>query len=148
MNRLYRNGVQGRFTDFGSAYHMSFQATAEMLTGYFKNDYEGQEILDKYTRTLTRQEYTMQIASSMDGVWDNCYQAINVANTAIKYIPGISMDEEVRTRLLSEAKFFRGWNYYYLVKTFGDVPFYTEPSMNWRKIWNCLVQIRQLSMLK
>ena len=127
VNRLYRNGVMGRYTDFGSAYHISFAGTNDILTGYFINAYEGQEILDQYSRKLERQKNTMQLASSMDGVWDNCYQAINVANGAIKYIPTIPMDEATATRLTAEAKFFRGWNYYYLVKTFGAVPFYTEP---------------------
>lgn len=127
VNRLYRNGAMNCYTDFGSAYVASFASIAEDLTGYFTNSYEGQEIICRYSRELTRQQYTMQLASKMDGVWDKCYQGINVANGAIKYIPNIPMEEAVATRLMAEAKFFRAFNYFYLVKTFGAVPFYTEP---------------------
>ena len=37
------------------------------------------------------------------------------------------MSETVAQKYIAEAKFFRAYNYFYLVKTFGDVPFYTEP---------------------
>lgn len=128
VNYLYRTGAMNCYTNFGSAYCASFQAAQESLTGYFVNkDYEGQEYIYKYSRELTRQEFTMQLASSMDNIWDNCFRGVNVANGAIKYIPTISMDKSVADRLMGEAKFFRAFNYYQLVKVFGDVPFYTEP---------------------
>lgn len=127
VNYLYRTGAMGRIASFGSAYVSSFAAVCENLTGYFTNSYEGQEIICRYSRLLTRQENTMQIASSMDAVWDNCFRGVNVANGAIKYIPGIPMDESTANRLIAEAKFFRAFNYFYLVKTFGAVPFYLEP---------------------
>ena len=127
VNYLYRTGAMNSYTNFGSAYIASFQAVQENLTGYFTNSYEGQEIICRFSRTLTRQENTMQIASSLDNVWDNCYRGVNVANGAIKYIPTISMEQNVADRLMGESKFFRAFNYYQLVKVFGDVPFYTEP---------------------
>ena len=37
------------------------------------------------------------------------------------------MDDAKRTQLLAEAKFFRAFNYFYLVKNFGAVPLTTEP---------------------
>lgn len=127
VNRLYRYGVVNCITDFGSAYVSSFASIGEDLTGYFTNSYEGQEIVCRYSRELTRQQNTMQLASKMDYVWDRCFNGVNVANGAIKYIPGIPMDESTSRRLVAEAKFFRAFNYFYLVKTFGPVPFYTEP---------------------
>lgn len=127
VNRLYRKGVAENYADFGSAYVASFAAITENLTGYITNGYEGQEIVCKYSRELTRQQYTMQLASKMDDVWDRCYSAINTANGTIKHIGDVPMDEATSTRLLAEAKFFRAFNYFYLVKTFGPVPFYTEP---------------------
>ena len=127
VNYLYRTGATNSYVDFGSAYTGPFAAIQEELTGYFSNSYEGQEIVCRYSRNLERQENTMQLASKMDGVWDNCYRNINVANGAIKYIPSIDMAEETANRLVAEAKFFRAFSYFYLVKTFGAVPFYTEP---------------------
>lgn len=127
VNYLYRTGAMNSIVDFGSAYTGPFVSIQEELTGYFSNSYEGQEIVCKYSRELTRQENTMQLASKMDGVWDNCYRSINVANGVIKYVPSIQMDAETSKRLMAEAKFFRAFSYFMLVKTFGAVPFYTEP---------------------
>lgn len=127
VNRLYRDGAIYAHTNFGSAYVASFQASQESLTGYFVNPYEGQEIICKYSRELSRQQNTMQIASTIDDLWERCYRAINITNLAIKYIPTISMEESVANTLMGEAKFFRAFNYFFLVKTFGAVPFYTEP---------------------
>lgn len=128
VNNLYRTGAMNCYTDFGSAYVNTFASLPEELTGYFSNSYENQEIQCKYSRLLTRQDHTIEMASKMDGIWDNCYKGINRANSAIKYIPNIKIDEEGEgERLLAEAKFFRAFNYFYLVKTFGAVPFYTEP---------------------
>ncbi len=127
VNYLYRTGAIRQIASAPSAYVGSFASITGFLTGYFSNSYEGQEIVCKYSRELNRQQYTMQISGTMDGVWDACYKAINVANAAIKNIPEIKMDENVANKYVAEAKFFRAFNYYYLVKTFGDVPFYTEP---------------------
>ncbi len=127
VNYLYRTGAINSFVDFGSAYTGPFMSIQEELTGYFSNSYEGQEIVCKYTRELSRQENTMQLASKMDGVWDNCYRGINVANGVIAHIGSVPMDEATANTLTAEAKFFRAFDYFLLVKTFGAVPFYTEP---------------------
>lgn len=127
VNYLYRNGAVRQISSAGSAYVGNFATITGLLTGYFTNNYEGQEVICRYSRELTRQQYTMQIAGSMDGVWDACYKSINVANAAIKNIPDIKMESSVSSRLVGEARFFRAFNYFYLVKTFGAVPFYTEP---------------------
>lgn len=127
VNYLYRNGAVRQISSAPSAYIGSFASVAGMLTGYFQNSYEGQEFVCKYARELSRQKYTMQISGTLDGVWDACYKAVNVANSALKYIPTIQMDASVAEGYMAEAKFFRASNYFYLVKTFGAVPFYTEP---------------------
>jgi hypothetical protein len=127
VNYLYRTGVPARISSTG-AYAGSIVQIQGALTGYFTNTYEGQELSYKYGREMTRQENTMTVGVTMGGEWDAAYKAINVANTAIKYIPEINMDAAKATTLVAEAKFFRAWNYFFLVKLFGDVPFYTEPS--------------------
>lgn len=127
VNYLYRTGAPSVTTGAGSAYVGPFASITGQLTGYFTNSYEGQELTCKYSRELTRQQNTMTVSGTMDGVWDGCYRAINVANGAIKHIPEISMDGSVAARLVGEAKFFRAFNYFTLVKTFGAVPMPTEP---------------------
>ena len=127
VNYLYRTGAPSVTTGAGSAYVGPFASITGQLTGYFTNSYEGQELTCKYSRELTRQQNTMTVSGTMDGVWDGCYKAINVANGAIKHIPEIAMDGSVAARLVGEAKFFRAFNYFTLVKTFGAVPMPTEP---------------------
>lgn len=83
VNYLYRTGAIRQIASAPSAYVGSFASITGLLTGYFLNSYEGQEIVCKYSRELNRQQYTMQISGTMDGIWDACYKAINVSNAAI-----------------------------------------------------------------
>ena len=127
VNYLYRTGVPARLTSTG-AYAGSIAQIQGALTGYFTNTYEGQELTYKYGREMTRQQNTMTVGVALGGEWDAAYRAINVANSAIKHIPAINnINPEVAASLVAEAKFFRAWNYFFLVKLYGDVPFYTEP---------------------
>ncbi|PKP48078.1 MAG: RagB/SusD family nutrient uptake outer membrane protein [Bacteroidetes bacterium HGW-Bacteroidetes-11] len=54
--------------------------------------------------------------------WSGRYTGINLANQSITNIPGISMNESLKTRLIGEAKFLRALFYFDLVRAFGDVP--------------------------
>lgn len=64
------------------------------------------------------------VASS---VWTGCYAVIHRANVVIEKAPDVlSIDDSKRTRLVSEAKFLRGWAYFELVSLWGGVPLYTE----------------------
>jgi len=131
VNYLYRNGATQRYSVAGSAYVGPTASVNTMLTGYFTNSYEGQERVCLFARELTRQSNTSLISNTMNTVWDGCYRVINVSNGAIKYIPGIqdvNFSEASKNKLIGEAKFFRAFNYFYLVKTFGAVPLYTEPN--------------------
>lgn len=127
VNYLYRNGAVMRIAQAPSAYIGPNASISGMLTGYFTNSYEGQEVVCKYARELTRQQNTSTVSSMIDGVWDECYKSINIANGAIKHIPDIAMSESTSARLIAEAKFFRAFNYFYLVKMLGAVPMPTEP---------------------
>jgi tetratricopeptide (TPR) repeat protein len=55
-------------------------------------------------------------------MWQRNYSGIARANTAILNIPNINMDENLRNRLVGEAKFLRALFYFNLVRFFGDVP--------------------------
>lgn len=63
------------------------------------------------------------------GCWSTHYQAIADLNPAIKAmaegrLTGVS--EEVKNRLMAEAKFLRAWNYFTLVRLYGDIPLIDE----------------------
>jgi len=127
VTSLYRRGAPIRYSSAGSSYLGPTASISPMLTGYFKNSYEGQELVCLYSRLLTRQQNTRTVSNTMNGVWNGAYQAINIANGAIKHIPNIAMADGERQRLIAEARFFRAFNYFYLVKTFGAIPMSTEP---------------------
>ncbi len=60
-------------------------------------------------------------------LWQRCYEGILYANTALKYIPGIEMDNATKNNLLGQAHFLRGLYYLLLVNNFGRVPLILEP---------------------
>ncbi|HAC22737.1 MAG TPA: RagB/SusD family nutrient uptake outer membrane protein [Porphyromonadaceae bacterium] len=125
VNSLYRTGVP-EFYNAGSAYMGPTIMLDGYLSGFFDNEYKGQEVVILYCQNLNLT--SKNSAGVMDGVWDPCYRAISRANFAIKNIartPGLSDTE--KNQLLATARFFRAMNYFHLVKFFGDVPLITDP---------------------
>lgn len=59
--------------------------------------------------------------------WQGYYQGIFRANLAIKNIPGIDMDKQLRSRLVGENKFLRAYYYFFMVRAFGGVPLVLKP---------------------
>lgn len=62
--------------------------------------------------------------------WDRFYKVIASANIAIDRIPGIedgSMSEADKARYVGEASFMRNISFFFLVRLYGDIPYYTEP---------------------
>jgi hypothetical protein len=61
------------------------------------------------------------------------YKIINQANQAIKYIPGVRLKDpaftaEDEANLMGEAYFLRAYAYFWLLRTFKEVPLVLEPS--------------------
>ncbi len=126
VNYLNRTGAPTFYSSTG-AYAGGTESYNIFLSGYYSSSYQGQELAVKYTRELTRQQQTNTISNDYcSGIWTSCYRAINVANTAIASIGQVNTTKA--DNLIAQAQFFRAFNYYYLVKTFGDVPLYTEPT--------------------
>jgi hypothetical protein len=61
-------------------------------------------------------------------MWQPCYQAINLANTALKYINDAGLTAARKPVLEGELRFLRAWYYYHLVEQFGDIHFTLEPT--------------------
>src|SRR5690606_15304604 len=125
VNSLYGIGALQRYISG------DFQINALLggyLSGYFENERtERPGPFEANNLTLN--------SNNMDEYlfvyWRDSYNAIAIANTAIKYIPqieGLSTSEA--DQLLAEAKFFRAFNYFALVRDFGDVPVVTEITEN------------------
>jgi hypothetical protein len=54
--------------------------------------------------------------------WKQIYRGINRANIAIDNIPSVGGDEELKLRLIREAKFLRALFYFDAVRLWGNVP--------------------------
>ncbi|MFW6042995.1 MAG: RagB/SusD family nutrient uptake outer membrane protein [Marinilabiliaceae bacterium] len=125
VNSLYRDGVPG-FFGAGSAYRGTTMMIGGYMSGFFDNEYKGQEVHVEEAHNLTLNPVNM--SGYLDDIWDPCYTAISRANNAIKYIPDTEgLSENRANELEAQARFFRALNYFYLVKTFGGVPLITEP---------------------
>lgn len=60
--------------------------------------------------------------SSFNRWWSTLYQGIRRAHVVLENVPGIDMENELKTRLIAETRFLRGFFYFKLVRAFGDVP--------------------------
>lgn len=114
-------GIEGGITSmyahlryiYGQAYYYNSCLTGTDEATYgsdadanFKdNDYSG---VGNLTATSSRS----------DVIWGTCFTNINTANAVIENGAQLNMD----ISLLAEARFFRGFDYFLLVQTFGGVP--------------------------
>jgi hypothetical protein len=67
------------------------------------------------------------INGNLENEWARLYEGVTRCNIVLDKIPSIQMDEELKARILSEAKFLRAWYYFSLVNIFGEVPIVLEP---------------------
>lgn len=126
VNAIYRDGA-------GAFYHedAGFRGSRAMMGGYmsglFDNEGKGERIEGQIAHDLDLDP--VNLSQFLGESWSRLYRAISRANTAIKYIPDMEqISESESQQLLAEARFFRAFNYFYLVQTFGDVPLVLEPS--------------------
>lgn len=59
------------------------------------------------------------------GFWNEMFININTANGVLEFGAAADIPAATKTQLLAQAKFLRGFCYYYLVTTFGQVPLHT-----------------------
>ena len=57
--------------------------------------------------------------------WSVAFQDINTLNGVLQYGQTVDLPDATRRQYLAQAKFLRGFWYFYLVQTFGDVPLHT-----------------------
>ncbi len=54
--------------------------------------------------------------------WDDHYSLINLANTTLQTADSLGLNDAASMRNVAEARFFRAFSYFDLVRTFGEVP--------------------------
>ena len=72
----------------------------------------------------------MNPSDETNGPWEYCYRGIAKCNTILHYIEDIEVKD--KNRFIAEAKFFRGFYYFFLVRYFENIPLITKviSSMN------------------
>ncbi|UZD22923.1 RagB/SusD family nutrient uptake outer membrane protein [Algoriphagus halophytocola] len=65
--------------------------------------------------------------TAVNGIWSGYFQGVFRANQVIANVPEIDMDEELKSRLIGEARFLRAYFYFFLVRTYGDLPLIDRP---------------------
>jgi hypothetical protein len=67
------------------------------------------------------------INGNLEAMWAVLYEGITRSNIVLQKVPAITMDDELKMRILAEAKFLRAYYYFELINIFGDVPLVLEP---------------------
>ena len=94
-------------------------ASDDAVKGGIAGDQSDIDLIDQFNIT--------PINGNLEASWSLLYEGITRANIVIAKVPAISMDAILKSRILAEAKFLRGWYYFTLVNIFGDVPVILEP---------------------
>lgn len=62
------------------------------------------------------------IPPNTDNIWNTAYTNIRRANTVLENLDKVKGSQDVINRYAAEARFFRAYCYFHLLKRFGDVP--------------------------
>lgn len=54
--------------------------------------------------------------------WNTCYLGVARSNVVIDKVPGIDMDDDLKNRIVAEARFLRGLYNFHLVAFYGGIP--------------------------
>lgn len=112
-------GVYGMHTTFD--YGFAYLGITEIISD---NADKGSAPTDAGTdkNLLDGLTYTTSSPSIRD-MWTQWYKTIGRASQAIEFTENFeNINEDLRARLIGEAKFLRALNYFWLVRSFGDVP--------------------------
>jgi len=113
------NGIYGMLTDWDFSF--SYLGVTEIISDNAdKGSSPSDTGADKHQ--LDALEHTTTGASII-AMWEHWYKSIGRASISINYTENYGLtDQSYRERLIGEAKFLRALNYFWLVRSFGDVP--------------------------
>tara|TARA_S200000501_G_scaffold375590_1_gene428037 strand:- start:519 stop:2093 length:1575 start_codon:yes stop_codon:yes gene_type:complete len=111
----------------------SVYARLKSGVGYYKQQFmptlfaSSDQGLSTYLYNEFKRGIVTSTNQSLNNLWKELYLGIRDANNVIANVPDIEMDEELKNRIIGEAKFLRALNYFNLVRCFGEVPLRTQP---------------------
>lgn len=86
----------------------------------------GSSPADWSTRQLLREFNANSGNGDSNGTWSLMYSAIVRSNEVINELPKATFDNDLRKRIIGEAKFLRAYAYFRLVPLFGGLPLITK----------------------
>ncbi|MCM4157798.1 RagB/SusD family nutrient uptake outer membrane protein [Gramella sp. AN32] len=95
---------------------------------YFLGDLPTDEIFPKNDEGIDVQNLnnwqvsTFQNNNILNNFFKYAYIAINRSNAVLENVPEANYDEQFQNQIVGEAYFLRAWNYFNLVRAFGNVP--------------------------
>lgn len=115
-------GVQGGITSmyahlryiYGQAYYYNATQTGTDEVTYAQSADQNFLVMD-----LSGQGELNSVTSRADALWNIAYSNINTANGVIENAASVG---SIPDALIAEARFFRAFDYFLLVQTFGGVP--------------------------
>ena len=79
-----------------------------------------------YARVNSLNDFTYDVyTSELNGWWTGNYKGIGFCNVALDNLD-VLKDEQLKIRSIAQARFFRGFFYFNLVRTYGGVPLVTK----------------------
>lgn len=74
------------------------------------------------------ESFNAKVGNSIsDAFWIHGFWGVSRSNYAIANLPGATINEDLKNRLLGESYFLRAYHYIYLLHHFGGVPLFTAP---------------------
>lgn len=116
---------EGNISGYANAFYEDF-------TGYGNGTGFG----DFYYKTLSDDQgassfaqWTYLTTPATSGNWKDSYVDIRRANIMIEKVAETSMNEEAKNHWIGVGRMMRAWDYYHLVRMYGDVP-YTDKALD------------------
>ncbi|GAB4018602.1 RagB/SusD family nutrient uptake outer membrane protein [Spirosoma koreense] len=101
---------------------------SDIWTNAANNGNTGSNGLFPQPSLMTYQGLTTDNLWVKNRMWQQCYAAINLANSVLTYLPSAGVAAARQKELEGEARFLRAWYYWHLAETFGPVPLQLAPT--------------------
>lgn len=118
------NAVYGNFYRNGSPYSrwLPFYMDVRSDDGYSTSGWN--ELRSVSGLNITQYSFEVNIDT-----WAHHWRGVYRANQVLANVPGISMEDALKNRIIGEAKFLRAVYYYNLVNIWGNIPLILAPSL-------------------
>lgn len=100
----------------------------EMFSDIYGTPQPAEQVLPIYRNQPSANFYTSRSA------WGSPYAMIKNANFILEKLPEAPLTEQKRNELTAEARFLRGYAYFYLVQMFGDIPMPLKAAKNYQDV--------------